>query len=269
MFLLRVIIVTALCVLPTHGARCERDEVGDDSEVGELLDLDEEERVERDDGEDGEDSVYVSSLELEEHCVEIIPGKKEGTIWLIVDSNYICVKNDESESGSVFWWECRYRRNTGCPFKMTTRALDEDEHGVVDRNGKHSILVMMEPKTHCCGQNEVDILNEKFKLLIKEKMKDSIKANFQTTYDTSRITFAQNIPDPHRREEFLQTCPTANSYRSSANRARTKRIPVAPKSYHDVNFGLIGGNTDYTEFILAQVFFYLQLVKFLIYFSLA
>ena len=58
MFLLRVIIVTALCVLPTHGVRNERDEVGDDSEVGELLDLDEEERVERDDGEDGEDFVY-------------------------------------------------------------------------------------------------------------------------------------------------------------------------------------------------------------------
>ena len=88
-------------------------------------------------------------------------------------------------------------------------------------------------------------------------MKDSIKANFQTTYDTSRINFAQTITDPPRRKEFLQTCPTAYSYRSSANRARTRMIPVASKSYYNVNFGLIGGNTNYTEFILAQVLFIL------------
>ena len=47
------------------------------------------------------DETDVDSIYLADHCftdnsVEIIPGRKEGTIWLVVDHSYICVKNDVS-----------------------------------------------------------------------------------------------------------------------------------------------------------------------------
>ena len=51
----------------------------------------------------------------EEHAVEVVPGKKEGTPWLIVDLEYICVKNDESESESkMFLIPCISRRPWSC-----------------------------------------------------------------------------------------------------------------------------------------------------------
>ena len=70
-------------------------------------------------------------------------------------------------------------------------------------------------------------------------MKSSIKANYQETYDKTRIEFVNMISDPDSREKFLQTCPTAQSLRSAANRARTQMVPVAPKSFHDVDFTLM------------------------------
>ena len=94
MFLLKVILLTTLSVLLTHDIMEEEGdmEVGEVPEVDEVVDgVDiEEEMIEREDGEDGEDreeSIYISSLELEHHSVEIISEKKEGTIWLIVDCN--------------------------------------------------------------------------------------------------------------------------------------------------------------------------------------
>ena len=97
-----------------------------------------------------------------------------------------------------------------------------------------------------------DVLNEQFKNIIKSKIMSSVKANYQDMYNQTRLEFSNTILDPYRREEFLQTCPTANSFRSSASRARTKMVPVAPKSYHDVNFDLMGGTKNYSQYILAQ-----------------
>ena len=94
MFLLKVILLTTLSVLLTHDIMEEEGdmevgEVPEGDEVVDVVDI-EEEMIEREDGEDGEDreeSIYISSLELEHHSVEIISEKKEGTIWLIVDCN--------------------------------------------------------------------------------------------------------------------------------------------------------------------------------------
>ena len=85
-------------------------------------------------------------------------------------------------------------------------------------------------------------------------MKLLIKANHQETYDKTRIEFVNMISDPDSREKFLQTCPTAQSLHSATNRARTQMVPVAPKSFHDVDFTLMG--YDYSEYILAQVIYF-------------
>ena len=42
------------------------------------------------------DSIYLADHYFTDHSVAIIPGRKEGTIWLVVDHSYICVKNDVS-----------------------------------------------------------------------------------------------------------------------------------------------------------------------------
>ena len=207
-----------------------------------------------DNSDDNEFSEYINADLVDNHKAETIPGKKDGSVWLVVDDEFICIKNDISESGTVVWWECRYRRNQGCPFKMTTRIEDEeDESGVPKLDGRHSIIDMMDPNMHTCGQRMEDVLNDKFKGVLKNKMCNAIKANWQTTYNMTRLDFANSITDPASREFFLQSCPTAYSYRSSANRARTKMLPVAPKSYHDVDFSRMGGNTNYSEYVLAQV----------------
>ena len=214
----------------------------------------EEDSVEETGDETDVDSIYLADHCFIDHSVEIIPGRKEGTIWLVVDHSYICVKNDVSEAGTIFWWECRYRRNQGCPYKITTKTQDEDECGAPIKDGSHSIVSMMDPDTHTCGQEPSDIRNEEFIILVKTKMKSSIKANYQETYDKIRIEFVNMISDPDSREKFLQTCPTAQSLRSAANRARTQMVPVAPKSFHDVDFTLMG--YDYSEYILAQVIYF-------------
>jgi hypothetical protein len=204
------------------------------------------------DSSDNEDT----NEKAEEHDVEVVPGKKEGTLWLIVDLEYICVKNDESESGQVFWWECRFRRNQGCMFKICTQATEEGEDGQPKKDGKHTIILMDSLTKHICGQNTVDVLNEKFKHLIKSKLQNAIKASFQEAYNQTRLDFSRSIVDPHLRQHFLDTCITARSFRSAANRARTKMIPVAPKSFHNVDFSLMGGSTNFSQYILAQVIIY-------------
>ena len=41
----------------------------------------------------------VENAEFEEINIETIAGNKKGSLWLIVNNQYICVKNDESASG--------------------------------------------------------------------------------------------------------------------------------------------------------------------------
>ena len=74
-------------------------------------------------------SYLVENAEFDEMNLEIISGNKKDSAWLVINNQYICVKNDESLSGSSFYWECRTRRITGCPFKLQTE---------VDSEGKHS-----------------------------------------------------------------------------------------------------------------------------------
>ena len=70
---------------------------------------------------------------------------------------------------------------------MTTIAEEEDEDGIVLRNGKHAIADMIDPNLHTCGQIKVDILVEKFKSAIKEKMSKAIKVNYHLSLSLSHI----------------------------------------------------------------------------------
>ena len=98
MVLQRVIVLLSVSVLLAASVREEEEEIGElEQEQEQDMEMDEERK---------EQSIYVSTCNFPDHSVEPIKGKRDGTIWIIVDKSYVCVKNNESKSGSVFRWEC-------------------------------------------------------------------------------------------------------------------------------------------------------------------
>ena len=55
---------------------------------------------------------------------EIVKGKKDNSSWLVADKKYILHKNGSYCNGSADW-ECKYRRELSCPFRLKTEKRRE------------------------------------------------------------------------------------------------------------------------------------------------
>ena len=66
-------------------------------------------------GEEGEEEAgeqeqnfVISDEALEAVPIEVIPGNKKNSNWLVFDKNFICTQKDKSVDGLFFYWVCRY-----------------------------------------------------------------------------------------------------------------------------------------------------------------
>ena len=156
--------------------------------------------------------------------LETISGNKKDSVWLVINNQYICVKNDASVSGSMFYWECKTRRITGCPFKLQTE---------VDSEGKHSIVYMYSIDRHTCHQDSMDVYEQKFRNIVKGQMALDYRSMYASIYDRAKTEILKSILDTNLRERVPLALPSRARLRSAANAAR--RLPTAPKSFEDID----------------------------------
>ena len=64
---------------------------------------------------------------IEEHIIELIPGSRLTKTWLVLDNTWILVQNTKSVSGTTIWWECRYRRVSGCQYRLIMEIEESKE----------------------------------------------------------------------------------------------------------------------------------------------
>ena len=107
--------------------------------------------------------VGLSEEDMADHTIELIPGTRPGAVWCIVDGSFIQVLNSQSVDCNTFWWECRFRRHSQCRAAITTRIAVDDDDEEDELRKKHEIVWMVDPQTHICGQDKVDVLVTKFK----------------------------------------------------------------------------------------------------------
>ena len=73
------------------------------------------------------DDYCLSSDRFADQGIEIVPGEKSNSEWLVLNDLYILHKNRSFKNGNVVW-ECKHRRGMGCPFRMETGISNEDVH---------------------------------------------------------------------------------------------------------------------------------------------
>ena len=91
-----------------------------------------------------------------EQKLEIIPGEKKGSEWLIINDEFILNKNRTFKNGNIVW-ECRSRRWYKCPFRMETEMGEESVN----------MLWMFENDIQTCVHDPSVILVHKFKTEVK------------------------------------------------------------------------------------------------------
>ena len=124
-----------------------------------------------------DDTEYcMSSDRFADQRIEIIPGKKVNSEWLVLNDLYIQHKNRSFVNGNVIW-ECKHRRGMGCPFRMETAGNNE----------KIEILWMFKLDIHKCGQNPVKVYVHNFKTERKQKMIGDFHAKYTILYNSTQI----------------------------------------------------------------------------------
>ena len=67
------------------------------------------ENSEQSDGMDADSSYLVSQEDLVSHTVRLVKGDKGGSMWLVVNDQFMYHKNDMSIDGQQVYWECAKR----------------------------------------------------------------------------------------------------------------------------------------------------------------
>ena len=149
----------------------------------------------------------VPDSELCQHSVEVVPGLMFDTKCVILDEQWICVPSGQNQrvGGSMFYWECRYRRekSTRCPFTMSTTVSDdnEDEDEVFENDkDEHVISHMMTANQHTCRQDITHVIDHKFRTKLKQLAESNFKFKYAQTFEKEKLLLLRSIQDKDLRE---------------------------------------------------------------------
>ena len=215
-------------ILPIFGILCNSD--GEEDQ-----EISEEEEQE-------EPSFLVSNEDISSNKIEVLNGDKKNSVWLLVDDHYICHMKQKGEDGTQYFWECKQRRVSKCPYKISTRLTV---------GGPHEIEYMYSADRHTCYQDPVDALRQKFRSAIKTALSNDIHAKYGRVYAKEKIDLLNSITDPDFRERVCLRLPKESSLGSAANHAR--RVPTAPRNLDSINLDLVNNdNLNISEYLLGS-----------------
>jgi hypothetical protein len=165
------------------------------------------------------DDAYLKDIK-----VELVPGEKSGSEWLIVDDTFILHKKDKS-ANEVFW-ECSGRRRFNCPFKCAT---------CVGENGLE-LSFMYKLETHDCGQTKMGVIMHKFKNNLKQTIQGNYKAKFAKVFEEQKLKLIKSYNDnPDMLEKVLYELKDKRNFRVLAERAKNRCFPKIPNSHDEID----------------------------------
>ena len=178
-----------------------------------------------------EENVFEHLLDdagLKDVKVEVVPGEKSGSEWLIVNDTFILHKKDKS-ANEVFW-ECSGRRRFSCPFKCAT---SETEDGL-------ELSFMYKLETHDCGQSKIAVIMHKFKNNLKQTMQSNYKAKFAKVFEEQKLKLIKSYSDkPDMLEQILYELKDKRNFRVLAERAKNRCFPKIPTCHDDIDLDAI------------------------------
>ena len=126
---------------------------------------------------------------------------------------------------------------------MTSR-VDDDDQEKEDIDKKHEILWMVDPETHTCGQDNIDVMVTKFKAEVVKEMKINFKAKFMQVYESKKKALLKAVDSTDLRERVRYSLPGAASLKTAAHRARQRGVPPAPRSLAEVDLSLLPSSSS-------------------------
>ena len=54
--------------------------------------------------------------------LEVVPGNKKNSKWLVLNNTFICTQKDKSVDGAYLYSICRYKNQFNCPFMAHTKV---------------------------------------------------------------------------------------------------------------------------------------------------
>ena len=177
-------------------------------------------------GEVEEEDPYDSLLKTTDDIkIEVLPGDKKGSKWLLVNSHHFCHLKFKNDNSGIHLWEWKLRRFQKCPFKISTSTS-------IEMGGAHQIEWSYNPNLHSCFQDPIDAYKQKFRNAIKNEMSNNFRAKYSDVYAVEKRKVLKEIDDVDLRERVRHQLPSEQGFRSSAYNSR--RLPKAPVTLDDI-----------------------------------
>ena len=166
----------------------------------------------------------LDDAHLKDVKIEVVPGEKSGSEWLVVNDTFILHKKDKS-ANEVFW-ECSGRRRFNCPFKCATSSTEDGLE----------LSFMYKLETHDCGQSKIAVIMHKFKNNLKQTMQANYKAKFAKVFDEQKLKLIKSYTDkPDMLEQIMYELKDKRNFCVLAERAKNRCFPKIPNCHDDID----------------------------------
>ena len=144
--------------------------------------------------------------------------------WSSMGSTYAKDKGTKKTTA----WECSGRRRLGCEFKIRTTNSEGP--------GALSIITMSDPESHTCSADKVAPLMQKFRLKLATRMTEDLDVGWSKIWTEERSSLLGSLKNqPELHQQVILEMGDAESFRSSAQRARAKRSPKIPTEHKEMD----------------------------------
>ena len=95
---------------------------------------------------------------------------------------------------------------------------------------------MSDPESHTCSADKVAPLMQKFRLKLATRMTEDLDVGWSKIWTEERSSLLGSLKNqPELHQQVILEMGDAESFRSSAQRARTKRSPKIPTEHKEMD----------------------------------
>ena len=111
----------------------------------------------------------------------------------------------------------------------------------------------MNPNEHTCAQNIIDILDQQYRIDVKNTIKNYFKISYSVVFEKKQLRLLNSIADPGRREQLRRQLPSWDGFKTAAYTARKEGLHKGPEAIDDIDTELLrSAKLDPSKYILAQ-----------------
>ena len=148
---------------------------------------------------------HMPAEELAKVRARYIEGNVRSTIWLIVNEQFICHKNNkETKRGSVVW-TCSGRYNFGCTAKALTHRVPRGTNQL-ETGGPVKLVYTWRSQLHTCNLDYSHIFIRDLKNRIKQCWLENPTLKYKTLFPENKAFLISRIPSKDLRKKLRKEC---------------------------------------------------------------